>query len=78
MDQVRTVELGQFTDEHADAIAERLEAAGIVWWFKQAGRWSRVFFIGEWGTRLYVDATRLDDARRLAHEVLDDDTDAAS
>jgi len=27
-----TVHLGQFTRDHANAIAGRLEEAGIVWW----------------------------------------------
>jgi hypothetical protein len=27
-------------------------------------------FIGDWGTRLYVDASRLDEAKALAAEVL--------
>jgi hypothetical protein len=31
-DDVSTVHLGQFTHEHAEAIAAELEAAGIVWW----------------------------------------------
>jgi hypothetical protein len=67
---VRTVELGQFTDENADTIAGRLEGAGIVWWYKQSGRWGRTLFLGDWGTRLYVDASRLEEARTLAAEVL--------
>jgi hypothetical protein len=29
---VITVHLGQFTRDHANAIAGRLEEAGIVWW----------------------------------------------
>lgn len=70
MSDVRTVELGQFTDENADTIAGRLEAAGIVWWFKQSGRWGRTLFLGDWGTRLYVDRSRLDEAKALAAEVL--------
>jgi hypothetical protein len=69
---VRTVELGQFTDENADTIAGRLEEAGIVWWYKQSGRWGRTLFLGEWGTRLYVDASRLDEARQLAADVVDE------
>ncbi len=70
MGQVRTVQLGQFTDENADAVAEALEAAGIEWWFKQSGRWGRTLFLGEWGTRLFVDAERLEEARGLARDVL--------
>ncbi|MEX1179039.1 MAG: hypothetical protein WEB09_11315 [Nitriliruptor sp.] len=69
---IRTVELGQFTDENADRIAGLLEEAGIVWWFKQSGRWGRTLFLGDWGTRLYVDASRLDEARALAGRVLRD------
>lgn len=73
MGQVRTVQLGQFTDENADKVAEALEGAGIEWWFKQSGRWGRTLFLGEWGTRLFVDAERLDDARELARTVLGSD-----
>jgi hypothetical protein len=29
---VITVHLGQFTPDHANTIAGRLEEAGIVWW----------------------------------------------
>jgi hypothetical protein len=71
--QVRTVQLGQFTDENADKVAEALEEAGIVWWFKQSGRWGRTLFLGEWGTRLFVDAERVDEARAVARQVLGSD-----
>lgn len=73
MSEVRTVQLGQFTDENADAVAEALEAAGITWFFKQSGRWGRTLFLGEWGTRLFVDASRIDEARALAEDVLGSD-----
>lgn len=73
MSQVRTVQLGQFTDENADAVAEQLEAAGITWYYKQSGRWGRTLFLGEWGTRLFVDASRLDDARDIVRSVLGSD-----
>ena len=66
---MRSVYLGQFTDEDADAIAGELERAGIAWSYKQAIWLTRVFFIGEWGTRMFVDADRLDEARRIADEV---------
>ena len=66
---MRTVYLGQFTDENAEALAEALEAAEIVWWAKRSGRLTRVLFAGEWGTRLFVDADRLDEARGLAQRV---------
>ncbi|MTV25945.1 hypothetical protein FTX61_11075 [Nitriliruptoraceae bacterium ZYF776] len=71
-DDVRTVELGQFTDEHAEAIAARLEGARIPWTAKVSGRFTRVFFAGDWGTRVYVDHRRIDEARTLAQQVVDD------
>ncbi|MEX0873772.1 MAG: hypothetical protein WD646_11905 [Actinomycetota bacterium] len=63
------VYLGQYTDEVANAIAGELEAAAIDWSYKQAGGITKVFFIGEWGTRLFVDSERLDDARAIAERV---------
>lgn len=69
MGDAPTVYLGQFTDETADAIAGRLEEAGIEWWFKQTGTLTRLVLIGEWGTRLFVDAGREEEARRIAAEV---------
>lgn len=70
MEDVRTVELGQFTDENANVIAGHLEEAGITWWFKQSGRWGRTLFLGDWGTRLFVDVERLAEARVLADRAL--------
>jgi hypothetical protein len=67
---IRTVQLGQFTDEHANDIAGELEAAGIVWWYKQPGYFSSIW---EKGTRLYVDDTRLEEARAIARRVLSGD-----
>lgn len=69
MADVKTVQLGQFTHEHANAIAEQLEHAGIVWWYKQPGFFSSIW---ERGTRLFVDDARLDEARLLAEKVLSD------
>lgn len=71
MDDVRTVELGQFTDENAEAIAERLVAAGIVWYEKSSGRFGRLLFAGDWGVRLFVDQERVEEARHLAAAVTD-------
>ncbi|MDP8936762.1 MAG: DUF2007 domain-containing protein [Actinomycetota bacterium] len=68
-----TVYLGQYTVEQANAIAERLEDAGIGWWHKQAGAISRWLFAGDWGVRLFVVEDRLDDARRIATSVTDVD-----
>ncbi|MDQ4145811.1 MAG: hypothetical protein M3198_19100 [Actinomycetota bacterium] len=63
----KTVHLGQFTHEHANEIAGKLEAAGIVWWYKQPGYFSSIW---EKGTRLFVDEQRLQDAQAIARDVL--------
>lgn len=63
---VRTVYLGQFTAEHATAIAESLESDGIVWWAKEPGFLSAIW---EHGVRLFVDRTKLDEARTVAERV---------
>jgi hypothetical protein len=68
---VRTVELGQFTDDNAERIAAELEQAGITWWHKSSGRFVRLLSAADWGTRIYVDRDRLDDAKRLAARVTD-------
>ena len=59
--------LGQFTHEHANAIAGELEQAGIAWWYKQPGYISSVW---EHGVRLFVDRERLDEARAIVERVL--------
>lgn len=64
--RVATVYLGQFTEQHAEAIAKALEEAGIVWWQKQSGRLTKVLFAGDWGVRLFVDEARLEEAREIA------------
>ncbi len=64
---VRTTYLGEFTLAHAELIAEALEGAGIVWWSKSPGAISRIW---EHGVRLFVDRTRLDEARLLASDRL--------
>lgn len=66
----RSTYLGQFEEETANAIAEVLEGAEIAWAFKSSGRFTRFFFISEWGVRLFVDAERLEEAKRLAAEVI--------
>lgn len=70
MTDAKTVQLGQFTDEHANEIAGRLEGAGIVWWYKQPGWFSSIW---EKGTRLFVDETRLEEAQAIAQTVLQPD-----
>jgi len=66
---VITVHLGQFTRDHANAIADRLEEAGIVWWYKEPGSISRIW---EHGVRLFVDRDRLAEARAIVATVLGD------
>ena len=64
---VSTVHLGQFTRETANAIAGRLEEAGIAWWYKEPGWLSSLW---ELGVRLFVDRTKLADAQRIANDVM--------
>jgi hypothetical protein len=64
---VTTVHLGQYTREHANAIAGELEAAGIVWWYKEPGFLSSLW---ERGVRLFVDKDRLPEAQQIADRVL--------
>lgn len=66
-ERVSTVHLGQFTREHANAIAGQLEKAGIAWWYKEPGYFSQIW---EWGVRLFVDRRRLEEARAIADRVL--------
>lgn len=66
-----TVYLGQFTNEHANKIAEKLEEAGIEWWAKNPGTLSYVFFM-EWGARIFVDKEHLEEAREIAGGIAPD------
>jgi hypothetical protein len=65
-DTISTVHLGQFTRETANEIAGELEKAGIVWWYKEPGWISAVW---EFGVRLFVDRTRLKEAKTIAERV---------
>jgi hypothetical protein len=64
---VRTVYLGEFTHEHADEIARRLEAAGILWWAKVPGVFTQIW---ERSVRVFVDRERLVEAEAIAAQVL--------
>ncbi len=66
-DRITTVHLGQFTREHANEIAGRLEEAGIRWWHKEPGFFSQIW---EWGVRMFVDKGRLDEAKDIADRVV--------
>jgi hypothetical protein len=68
---VRTVYLGQFLDEHARRIAVELDAHGIVWWSKEPNLLTRFWDPG--GVHLFVDRTKLDEARDVVAAILDDD-----
>lgn len=69
MTDVRTAYLGQFEEDNAEEIAKRLEAAGIAWFHKSAGRWTQRLFLGEWGVRLYAEESRLEEAQAIAADV---------
>ena len=61
--------LGQFTDENAETIVERFEAAGVPWSAKSSGRLVRTIFAADWGTRLFVADSHADEAWEIATEV---------
>jgi hypothetical protein len=65
-ENIITVHLGQYTRETANEIAGELEAAGIVWWYKEPGYISQVW---EFGVRLFVDRARLAEARSIAERI---------
>lgn len=64
----RMTYLGQFERERADRIAGILQEAGIAWTYKEFGRLAKFVFIGDWGIRLYVDASRQDEIRTLLQD----------
>jgi hypothetical protein len=65
-ESVTTVHLGQFTRETANEIAAELERAEIIWWYKEPGWISAVW---EFGVRLFVDRTRLREAKAIAERI---------
>jgi hypothetical protein len=67
---IETVYLAAFTNEHANAVAEKLEEAGIAWWYKQPGFFSRIWEYG--AVRLFVDKSRLEEAQHIAQEIAPD------
>lgn len=66
----KTTYLGQYTDEHAETIAAQLEEAGIYWWHKKSGRLVRTIFAADWGVRLFVDESKVEQARAIVKKVL--------
>lgn len=73
MAPMRTVYLDQYTDEHGEDILEALDDAGIAFHTKSSGPFMRMLFAGEWGVRIFVDADRVDEARRIADRILAQD-----
>lgn len=66
---VRTTYLGNYARATANDIAGALEGAGIMWWSKNPGTFTRVLF-AEFGVRLFVDKARLDEAREIARRIV--------
>lgn len=62
----RSVYLGQFTDENAEAVLSALEDAGIWCWTKSSGAFTRMIFAADWGVRVFVDEERAVEAREIA------------
>jgi hypothetical protein len=71
-EDITTVYLGRYTWEHANQIAEELEKADIVWWYKQPGFFSQIWEFG--GIRLFVDRSRLGDARQISDRIAPEGT----
>ena len=68
-EHVRTVHLGGFTPEHGIEIAHGLEAASIAYWAKvPSGFFTRIW---ERDVHVFVDRTRLDEARGIADNVIE-------
>ena len=63
---VTTVYLGQYTREHANAIAGELEDRHIAWWYKEPGFFSQIW---EYGVRLFVDRDHLQESKEIAARV---------
>ena len=64
-----TVQLGQFTDENAEAVIKALDDAGIGFYTKSFGRIVRVLFAADWGTRVFVDDADLERAMGVARSI---------
>ena len=74
-DDGRTVHLGGFIPDHGIEIARRLEDVGMAYW----GKAPTGFFTRLWerDVHLFVDRTRLDEARAIASEVIGPGTSGA-
>lgn len=72
MARPRTVQLGQFTEENAERVIAAIDAAGIVWWHKAHGQFVQLLSAADWGVRVFVEVGRLDEAKRIAREIVGD------
>jgi hypothetical protein len=71
---VLTTYLGNYAWSTANKIAGALEEAGILWWCKNPGTVTRVLF-AEFGVRMFVDKSRLDEARSIVQRLVKDAED---
>lgn len=69
--EVRTVHLCTCSPFHAAAIGAALDEAGMVWWEKPPTAGLLAFLDRE--SNLFVDRTRLDEARTIARSILEED-----
>lgn len=69
---MRTVYLGQFTDENAERLTEVFDDHGIGWSAKSSGSFVRLIFAADWGVRLFVDRDRASEAWELAEGIAPD------
>ena len=65
---VRTVHLGAYVPAHAPLVCDALEQAQIVWWAKVPGGF--ITRLWDRDVHIFVDRTRLDEARELATRAL--------
>lgn len=68
---VRTTYLGNYAWATANEIAGALEGAGIFWWCKNPGTFTRVLF-AEFGVRMFVDQSRLGEAREIVQSIIEE------
>ncbi len=67
-----TIQLGQFTDDHADEIALALDDAGISYYVKRFGRVVRLLSAADWGTRVFVEKADAIEAAEIARAIAPD------
>ena len=63
---------GAWADETTPNTKSPSEKANIAWWYKQPGFFSQIWEFG--GIRLFVDRTRLEEARAISDRIAPDGT----